>query len=90
MGNSVVKAGTGDPMSSSTGGRIDLGDPTFKAPGVLYPPNFGSRAGTSLFAGTPVGRVDTAIAISQRITGQVKDRVASAVTPGVDRCRDAE
>jgi hypothetical protein len=76
MSNSIVKAGMGDPMSSSTGARIDLGDPTFKAPGVLYPPNFGSRAGTSLFAGTSVGRVDTAIVINQRITGQVEDRVA--------------
>ncbi len=90
MNNSIVKAGAGDPMSSSTGGRIDLGAPTFKAPGVLYPPNFGSRSGTSLFAGTPVGRVATAIAINQRVTGQVEDRVAPAVMPGVDHCRDVE
>ncbi len=87
MGAPISNAGApSDAMSTSSGGSIDLGDPIFKTPGVIYPPNFTSQKGASLFAGNPVGRVDSGVAVTQRLTGAREVGVTAAVLPGVDRC----
>ena len=74
-------------VSGSTDESIELGDPIFKLPGFIYPPNFSSQAGASLFAGTPAGRFVTAVAINQHITGDIETNVADAVMPDINRCR---
>lgn len=67
--------------------ELELGDPTFTSPGYVPPPTAASSPHASLFATTPVGRIHTAIVISQQITGNAEDRVGDAVAPGFDRCR---
>lgn len=67
--------------------NLKFGDQILTSPGSSPPPAGGSQAGGSLFAGTPVGHIATAVAISQRLTGSTEDRVLTAVLPGVDRCR---
>lgn len=66
---------------------LELGDPVFTSPGFSPPPTAAAQAHTSLFGSTPIGRISTAVTISERITGNVEDRVTDAVTPGVNRCR---
>jgi hypothetical protein len=66
---------------------MELGDPVFSSPGYSPPPTTASQPQGSLFATTPVGRISTAVAISQRITGIIEDHVADAVMPGVNRCK---
>jgi hypothetical protein len=78
--------GTADVNSKPIG----LGDPILTSPGFIYPPNVSSKTGVSLIGSSPVGRVTTALVVSQRITGLIEDRVGEAVLPGVALCRDAQ
>ena len=66
---------------------LKLGDPILTSPSTLSLPAGGAQPHGSLFAGTPAGHITTALAISQRLTGDAESRVLSALMPGVDRCR---
>jgi hypothetical protein len=84
----------GDPTTGAlrTGGSVDkpveLGDPVFTSPGSIPPPTTASSVRGSLFSGTPVGQIRTAVVITQKITGSVEDHVDAAIVPGVQRCSD--
>lgn len=97
----LLSLGNGDAEAFKTGSTpdtsLELGDPVFTSPGVIPPPSASNARGSvptassthgSLFASTPIGKVQTAVVITQRITGGVEDRVAAAVAPGVERCGD--
>jgi hypothetical protein len=67
--------------------NIALGDPIFTSPGYSPPPTFSVSKHASLFASTPVGRIHTAVIISQRLTASAENQVMPAITPGITRCR---
>jgi hypothetical protein len=67
--------------------NLQLGDPILTSPGFSPPPVFSNGKHVSLFASTPVGRIHTAVIISQRLTATAENQVAPAIMPGVARCR---
>jgi hypothetical protein len=92
LGNGAAEA---LKTSSTPEKSPELGDPVFSTPSYIPPPSASNSHGSlptaasahgSLFASTPIGKVQTAVVITQRMTGSAEDRVGAAVTPGVERC----
>jgi hypothetical protein len=83
FGNNTVGA---LQQGSSPDQNLQVGDQVFNPPGYLSPPASAAPAQTSLFASTPIGRIRSAVVISQRITGGVENNVADAVISGIKRC----
>ncbi|HEY6485474.1 MAG TPA: hypothetical protein VIX83_03730, partial [Candidatus Cybelea sp.] len=67
--------------------NLELGDPVFSVPGVSPPPVTASAPKGSLFAEAPVGRIRTAVTISQRLTGNVESHVGQVLQAGIEKCR---
>jgi hypothetical protein len=99
--DALLSLGNGAAEALKTGSTpeksLDLGDPIFSSPSYIPPPSSSDAHGSlpsassahgSLFASTPVGKIQTAVVITQRMTGDAEDRVGAAVTPGVERCSD--
>jgi hypothetical protein len=97
----LLSLGNGAAEALKTGSTPDkspeLGDPVFTSPGYIPPPSASNTHGSlpsassthgSLFASTPIGKIQTAVVITQQITGSVEDRVDATVSPGVERCTD--
>jgi hypothetical protein len=99
--DALLSLGNGAAEALKTGSTpeksLDLGDPIFSSASYIPPPSSSDAHGSlpsassahgSLFASTPVGKIQTAVVITQRMTGDAEDRVGAAVTPGLERCSD--